>query len=111
MTSFQTNAANLSRSTYGIIPPAAIFNFMMSNMIHLGGEEYMRKLPGIEEYNGSSWSVAAIKVTGGVASFIDRYVPFGTRMLSYLNICLARTSAKRKGRGKEHRQHRLRSKL
>jgi hypothetical protein len=111
VTSFQTNAAKLSRSTYGIIPPAAIFNFMMSIMIHLGGEEYMRKLPGIEEYNGSSWSVAAIKVTGGVASFIDRYVPFGTRILSYLNICLARTSAKRKGRGKEHRQHRLRSKL
>lgn len=109
--SFHVSAAKLSRSTYGIIPSAFMFNFMMSIMIHLGGEEYMRKLPGIEDYSGRSWSVGAIKVIGGAASFIDRYVPFGTRMLSYLNVCLARASAKRNGYGKEHRQHRLRSKL
>ena len=109
--SFRANAARLSKSTYGVIPSTFAFNFMMGIMVHLGGKEYMGKLPGIEEYTGRSWSVGATRMIGGAASFIDRHLPFGTRLLSYLNFSLARASAKRKGHGTERRQHRLRAKL
>ena len=80
-------------------------------MVHLGGKEFMKGLPGIEEYSGRSWSVGAIRTIGGISSLIDRYVPFGTRLMSYINFRLARASSKRKRRGKDAKQHRLRSKL